>query len=250
MRTGFETDHVPVHTVPAVVHNGSMPVNVPTSKCVGGKSSIRVSKPLSEDAVIFWETDPRIELISHYPVMLKWERMRRDGTIQEMKHAIEFAIQWRGGKRTYIDVEKLSHYGTSWLELRTRDLKKQVPRRLGAAYAVVSEKVLYGAPRLYNRRHIYSYLHVVDERAKARIRRVMRESEPPMRIAAVSDAARLRAIGYGMLDPNGRPFTRPLPEIDRAYTAIMQLAAAGELRIDPRVEITDQSLVTWNERSF
>ncbi|MBB3978611.1 hypothetical protein GGQ64_003846 [Rhizobium azooxidifex] len=248
MRTGFEPDHVPVHTVPAVVHNGAMPVNVPSSKCRG--TSIRVRQPLSEDAVIFWETDPRVEAISHYPVEIKWSRTRRDGSIKEMKHNIEFAIRWKGGRRTYIDVEKVSHHDETWFQLRTQAMKYRVPRQLDAMYTVISEKVLHGRPLLYNRRHIYSHLHVRDERAKARIRWLVTELTPPMTIAALSEAAVLRRVGYRMLDPGGRPFTEPLRDVDRAYTAIMQLAAAGELRIDQCREITDQSLVTWKQRSI
>lgn len=250
MRTGFEYDHVPVHVVPAVVHKGGMPVNVPTSKCVGGATSIRVSNGLAEDAIIFWETDPRVEAISPYPVELEWERVRRDGSLKEEKAKLEFAIRWRGGRRTYFDVVKQSHHEENWFRFRVRDLKRQVPRQLGSAYSVISEKVLYGQPRLFNRRHIYSHLHVKDERAKARIRRLLAEFTPPMSIAALSAAATLRRIGFRMLDQRGSPFIDPLPDVDRAYTAVMQLAAAGELRIEQRRKITDQSLVTWTERSI
>lgn len=253
MRTGFEEDHVPRLKVPRTVKSGPMLVTVWSLKC--RPEPIRLLGTLTADAWTHFETNPHIERISDYPTSVPYMIGRKSGSWKEKDHVPMIGVRYRPqrgesqGRIVYLDVMPLRfrneiRFGAD----RVSQLKQVYRDRLNAGYGVLTELDLWIEPRFSNMKAILMHLPADVEAEKQEIRWLLIRSG-----ATTIDDVRA-ATGFRKplhvvpTPPDVDPYRRELVEVDKAFTAILQLAAAGDVAFDMSAAITG-STVIWLTRS-
>lgn len=251
MKTGFEDDHVPVITVPRTVKSGPMLVTVWSFKC--RRAPIRLRGTLTADAWTHFETNPNIERISDYPTSVPYMARRKNGTWKEESHVPMLGVRYRPqrgenqGRIVYVDVMPLEYRKKiRWDSHRVRQIKQVYRDRLNAGYGVLTELDLWIEPRLWNMRVILMHLDSKVEVEKSEIRQLLSRCSATT-IDDVRAATGFRKPWHVVPTlPQHDPYQRELVEVDKAFTAIMQLAASGEIAFDMSASISGATVIWLN----
>lgn len=251
MKTGFEHDHVPLITLPRTVKSGPMLVTVWSFKC--RRAPIRLRGTLTADAWTHFETNPNIERISDYPTSVPYMVRRRNGTWKEETHVPMLGVRYRPqkgesqGRIVYVDVMPLEYRKKiRWDAERVLQMKEVYRDRLNAGYSVLTELDLWIEPRLWNMRVILMHLDANVEAEKSEIRRLLSRCRATT-IDDVRAAAGFRKPWHVVPTLSDQdPYQRELVEVDKAFTAIMQLAASGEIAFDMSAPISGATVIWMN----
>ncbi|MBX9455546.1 MAG: hypothetical protein KL863_05670 [Rhizobium sp.] len=223
LRNGFEHDHDPLMRIAHVVAEGAIASTFPQMKFTTAMPKLK--RPLAVEAAIHFMTDPSVSKVSLYPIEVPLDRK---------PHIVEFGLLRTDGRISYVDVIPLllqQEFG--WIGRRTKQLKAEVARLYGASYAVLDERDLWIEPRRANLRTMFSHLGSDDAVALGAVRDVIHHIPMPATIAEVRSAAGLEPFDFVYFDNHGHPATRErLENVDRTFTALMELAANGEVDID------------------
>lgn len=241
-RTGFEDDHKPLFQVPHIVGKGPMPSTFPRTKFT--TEFPKLKHPLGCDAAIHFATDPEIEKVALYPIEIP---------IRNGVHLVEFGLLKRDGRIVYVDVIPLRvQEEAPWIAGRSKRVQAEVARRFyHATYTVLDERSLHIEPRMVNLRVMFSHLGSDDTKALNRVREVIHEIPLPATIAEIREAADLAPLAFEYFDGHGRrDYFDPLEDVDRTFTALMQLATDGEIDIDTSRRFNDQTTVWATTRSY
>lgn len=209
---------------------------------------VRTRLPLMADGLIHLETDPRVVSIAVYPPKLEysvWNDLSRRSKVKTASPDV--AVLEDDGHVTIIEYVPVAIQDErpGFVE-RVRVLKQIYREEHGCGYAVHSELSIRIEPRMTNLRRQYEHSFVDDRSALVAVRDALYRGGLPSTIGAIRTAVSLPPPVYHVLAENGDPvFSRTLNEIDRHFTALMQLAHKGEIEIDLSRPYDDGSAVRW-----
>ncbi|OCP19674.1 MULTISPECIES: hypothetical protein [unclassified Ensifer] len=245
MKTGFEPGSVPVFEPPRRKMHAALPGIAPSLKVDGGY--VRTRLPLMLDGMLHLETNPVVARIRPYPIRIEYASSQTSEMFKMREHTFDLGVELRDGRRIYIDYEPLAiQQERRWIKDRTERLQDVARRELGADYAVHDERTLHIQPRFANIKIMYQHIRVKDHDALMVVRRVLAQMDMPTNVAAVRKEAKLRGLRFEVTDLSGQAavFVRNLDEVDRVFTAIMQMAVMGEVCIDLARPFSDASLLS------
>lgn len=244
MKTGFEPGSQPVFEPPRRQMHASLPGIAPSLKVAGGY--VRTKSPLMLDGMIHLEVNPAVARICPYPIRIEYASSQTAEMFEFRERIFHLGVEMRSGQRLYIDYVPVAiQQERPWIEERTRRLEEVARNELGANYAVHDERILHIQPRFANLKIMYQHMRVKDHDALMVVRRIVAQMDMPTTIAAVRKEAVLRSLRFEMIDLSGQSvvYARNLDEVDRVFTAIMQMTAMGEVTIDLSRPFSDHSLL-------
>jgi hypothetical protein len=244
MKTGFEPGSVPVFEPPRRRMHASLPGIAPSLKVAGGY--VRTKSPLMLDGMIHLEVNPSVARICPYPIRIEYASSQTSELFKFRERIFHLGVEMRDGQRIYIDYVPFAiQRERPWIKERTLRLEEVTRNELGADYAVHDERVLHIQPRFANLKVMYQHRRVKDHDALMIVRRIVAQADMPTTIAAIREEATLRSLRFEVLDLSGQSviFARNLDDVDRVFTAIMQMAASGEIKIDLSRPFSDNSLL-------
>jgi hypothetical protein len=245
MITGFEEGSTPVFEPARRKMHASLPGIAPSLKVEGGY--VRTRLPLMLDGIIHLETNPDVKHIRPYPIRVEYASDQTSDMFKMRDHIFDLGVELKSGRRLYIDYEPLAiQQERRWLKERTARLQEVAREELDADYALHDERILHIQPRFANLKVMYQHLRVKDQEALMVVRRVIAQIDLPNSVAAVRAQVKLRGLRFEVADLDGQSivYSRELEEVDRVFTAIMQMAASGEVHIDLGRPFSDASLLS------
>ncbi|WP_150128079.1 hypothetical protein [Rhizobium phaseoli] len=245
MKTGFEPNSAPVFEPERRVMHMTLPGIAPSIKVDGGY--VRTRLPLMMDGMLHLETNPSVARIRPYPIRIEYASSQTSEVFKMREHTFDLGVELRDGRRIYIDYEPFAiQQERRWIADRTERLQDVARRELGADYAVHDERILHIQPRFSNIKIMYRHMRVKDDEALMVVRRIVAQMDMPTNIAAVRKEAKLRVLRFEVSDLTGQTivFARTLNGVDRVFTAIMQMAAMGEISIDLARPFSDVSILS------
>ncbi len=244
MRHIFTEPYEPGRTVKDRARHPTLPGVFPTRKA--NTSWVRTRLPLMADGLIHLETDPRVVRIAVYPPKLEysvWHDISRRSKVRTVSPDV--AVLEDDGHVTVIEYVPVAIQDER-AGFAERVLKQIYREEHGCGYAVHSELSIRIEPRMTNLRRQYEHSFVDDRPALEAVRDALYRHGLPSTIGAVRAAVSLPPSVYQVLGrTNAAVFTRTLEEIDRHFTALMQLAHRGEIEIDLSRHYDDSSVVRW-----
>ncbi|OCJ11209.1 hypothetical protein A6U86_22280 [Rhizobium sp. AC27/96] len=244
MKTGFEPGSVPVFEPPRRQMQASLPGIAPSLKVAGG--FVRTKSPLMLDGMIHLEVNPAVSRICPYPIRIEYASSQTSEMFKFRERTFHLGVEMRSGHRVYIDyIPYAIQQERPWIKERTLRLEEAARNELGADYVVHDERTLHIQPRFANLKIMYQHRRVKDHEALMVVRRVVAQLDMPTTIAAVRKEAVLRSLRFEVADLSGQSvlYARDLDDVDRVFTAIMQMATMGELRIDLSRPFNDDTLL-------
>jgi len=241
---GFGDDHVPIVKIAKRQKNREIPVNVPLKK--GAWKSMRARNTLTRDAIIHFECNPEVVRISDFPIQLEYEIEDRYSVIGSLKHVPMLGIWSRQQQASYFDIIPVARQrDMPWLEARTNRLKRAFWEDYRATYRVLDETELHLQPRWMNYQTIRYHAWRPDKEAIMAVRRAMSSLPVATDISAITLAAALANRAHVFFNEDGTVAQyRELPEIKRAFSAVMWLVNEGEIAIDMSAVISFATTVT------
>ncbi len=241
---GFGDDHLPLKKVAKRQKNRKIPVNVPLRK--GARKSMRAHSTLMRDAIIHFECNPEVVRISDFPMRLEYEVEDRYGVIGTLNHVPDLGIWSRQEQASYFDIIPVAEQrDMPWLESRTNRLKRAFWEDYRATYRVLDETELHRQPRWMNYQTVRYHAWRPNKEAIMEVRRAMSSLPVVTDISAITLAAALpnRAHVYFNEDGSVAQY-RELPEIKRAFSAVMWLVNEGEITLDMSAVISFATKIT------
>ncbi|WP_416407209.1 hypothetical protein [Agrobacterium rosae] len=229
---GFGDDHVPLVRVAKRQKHREIPVNVPLRK--GARKSMRAANTLMRDAIIHFECNPEVVRISDFPMRLEYEVQDRYGAAGSLNHVPMLGVWTRQKQASYFDIiPRTKQADMPWLESRTNRLKRAVWEDYRATYRVLDETELHLQPRWMNYQTIRYHAWRADKESVMGVRRAMTTLPVVTDISAISVAAALPNRAHVFFNDDGTIAQyRELPEIKRAFSAVLWLANQGEITLD------------------
>ncbi|CAN7330772.1 hypothetical protein LJR098_002725 [Rhizobium sp. LjRoot98] len=244
MKTGFEPNSVPVFEPARRQMHASLPGIAPSLKVEGGY--VRTRSPLMSDGMIHLETNPDVSRICPYPIRIEYASSESGEMFKMRDHIFDLGVEMRDCRRLYIDYRPLAiQQERPWMKKRTEELQTVARRELNADYVVHDERMIYIQPRFANLKIMYQHIRVKDDDALMAVRRVITQIDLPTNIGSVRKSLQLATLRFEVTDLSGQTVTyrRDLEEVDRVFTAIMQMAVMGEVSIDLARPFSDTSLL-------
>jgi hypothetical protein len=228
---GFEDDHQPKRSIRKRVMHRTLPVNFPTTKAVAG--TVRARLPLMADGLIHLDTDPQWVRISPYPLEIEFFSQDANGRFVVASHIPDVGVISGGGRKAFIHfVPLVIQREKPHLAKRTEILKEIFREEHGASYAVLDERDIYIEPRFSNLKMMWKHkLNGWDEEALMAVRKVLGRLSLPTTVAEVRQAVSLPGLRMVWEHPDGERH-QDLGNVDRAFSAVMQLAMNGEVDVD------------------
>lgn len=241
---GFGDDHVPLVKVAKSQKRQEIPVSFPTRKAA--QKSIRARSTLMRDALIHFETNPDVVRISAYPIKLEYEVSDWNGVVSSASHIPMVGVWSKQKQASFFDIIPLAMQDErKWMEHQTSTLKGVYWEQYRATYAVLDESSLHIQPRMMNLATIRYHAYRHDDEAVTAVRRALSLLPSQSTIQMISDAAALPGRAHVFFENDGTAAQfRPLPEVKRAFSALMWLAVAGEVKVDISKPISFASTVT------
>ncbi|OJF89616.1 hypothetical protein [Pararhizobium antarcticum] len=236
---GFDPDHKPVYDVPRRKKHQAIPHVVPTRKSVN-RSYVRVSQPLSAELMMRLETDPRVVLISPFPTKVECVVYDRYGPVGHKCYNPEIGVMMVDGSYVYMDVvPRAIQLERPGIARRTDALRRACREKWGIHYAVHNELSLRIEPQWSNIQKVWRHLWVDDLKALMAVRQVIDQVGPWTTIGEVRRKAKLACPIWRTDDHDTR-----LDDVDRSFSALMQLYARGHIRLDLSRPFSDDTVVS------
>ncbi|CAN7445477.1 hypothetical protein LJR255_002871 [Pararhizobium sp. LjRoot255] len=246
MKHVFTEPYEQGRTVKDRARHPTLPGVFPTRKAT--TPWVRTRLPLMADGLIHLETDPCVIRIAVYPPKLEysvWNDISRRSKVRTVSPDV--AVQEDDGHVTVIEYVPVAIQDErAGFAERVRVLREIYREEHGCGYAVHSELSVRIEPRMTNLRRQYEHSFVDDRPALEAVRDALYRHGLPSTIGAVRAAVSLPPPVYQVLGrTNEAVFSRTLDEIDRHFTALMQLAHRGEIEIDISRPYDNRSVVRW-----
>jgi hypothetical protein len=220
----------------------TLPGVFPTSKTPRG--FIRTRLPLMMDGLVHIDTDPLVSEILPYAEGLRfWARDGR-GNLTVREHVPDLKLVWTDGSIAFIDYVPLE-IQAEMPSFATRKASLKVScGELGASYAVHDELSIYREPRHSNLTVMWRHrLDGMDDQAVMAVRKAILRVGLPSSIGTISRVADLRGMRMEW-DRAGDIHHLELIDVDRAFSAIMQLALDGEVEVDISRSLSSSTVVS------
>ncbi|MBZ7924394.1 hypothetical protein LAC81_27075 [Ensifer adhaerens] len=203
-------------------------ISFPTDKASTGL--IKAHSPLMADGLLHLDTDPKVVRLAPYPVGISC-LSRLDGSATGNSDYIpDIAILLRDHSVVFSDFVPLTEQVDSCFSARVAERVRYFRNRLDCAYSVLDERSVRIEPRLSNLRVMWSHAaRGTEPTSLARAREVVRRARLPATIQAISETAEFvhQSIRWSSQE---KPVL--LKETNLIFTAVMQLAISGEVRLD------------------
>lgn len=241
---GFGDDHLPLKKVAKRQKYRKIPVNVPLRK--GARKSMRADSTLMRDAIIHFECNPEVVRISDFPMRLEYEVEDRYGVIGTLDHVPDLGFWSRQQQASYFDIIPVAEQlDMPWLESRTNRLKRAFWEDYRATYRVLDETELHRQPQWMNYQTVRYHAWRANKEAVMGVRRAMTTLPEVTDISAISLAAALPNRAHVFFNEDGSVAQyRELPEIKRAFSAVLWLVNEGEITLDMSAVISFATKIT------
>ncbi|WP_105432313.1 hypothetical protein [Neorhizobium sp. T6_25] len=217
----------------------------PTKKCVRGE--VRTREPLMGDLLFHLDTDPAIRVIAEFPIRQLFDAHKADGTQVVKEHIPDLAVLRMDGAVFVIDVMPY-HVRKSirGMAQRRADLRQHYSK-LGATYLLLDETTIRLEPLFSNLRLMWKHKQSNHEPAgMAQLRDALREASYPASIEALMRCMPQNAI-FARWSDEPTSAARHVIECNPTFSAVMQLAIAGEVEVDLGSKLSSKTIVTRKE---
>lgn len=240
LNTIFADGHKPVRKVGRGMYHGGQAISFPTNKVASG--IIRARSNLMADGLLHLDTDPNVVQLSPYPMEVAYWSTFDGETPAKRDHIPDMAILLRGGDVVFIDyVPMLEQIDTRRFRNRVVERVRHFREEFDAAYVVHDERSVRIEPRLSNLRLMWTHRARRTEPASlAHARQAIREAGLPVTIRSISDKAGFAHQAIIWEDDEAPTM---VSETNLIFTAVMQLAMRGEVRLDLGKRLTLDSMI-------
>ncbi|MFS8147638.1 hypothetical protein [Rhizobium sp. BR 249] len=240
LRKMFSENHEPAMVVGKKRYHPTLPVPFPTTKAP--KGLIRARLPLMADGLTHLDTDPRVVAISPYPLAAHYWATGDPEKPEKREHVPHVAIEMRDQTVVFIDYIPLTRQKLEpWIARRTRDLKAHFREQFERDYIVLDERHLWVEPRFSNVKLMWQHKSRVGEPPSLiTARAAVRAARLPATIDQIWRNAGSPRLGFRW---EGEASAIELRQANPIFTAVMQLAMRGELRLDLGQPLSMSSVV-------
>lgn len=226
----FGPEHKPKRDFPPAIRNRKSRGKFPTAKYVAG-GQIRVREPLMDDGLVLLDTDPDVVALSPYPMVVRFEGVNSDGLVCWQEHVPDIGAMRKSGRIEFIDFVSDLDAASSWLWVRSRLLAAALQRDYDIVYKVHRAAWVRKQPRFRNRNLMWA--HAPSPHQPAIIRNLARqilEQSLPMTIGQLRTSLD-RNVMVSRWEGEPETAAQPVPGSDIVFTACMQLAFEGKVRV-------------------
>lgn len=241
----FGRKHEPKREFKKRARHKTIIVNHPTKKAARN-GMIRARQPLMADGLTHVDVTPDIIRVAEYPLEITYQIKRGNGQIVTRTHIPDLATLSASGRVLVIDYEPIN--------IQKR-LRKQVFERrkagiaaallaLDAHYVVQDECSIHLQPRWHNVCEIWKHMHENGQHPGiAEVRLQIMNGRLPATIGQLMRRVSPNAVTSRFAD---QPIedAKLMQDVNPTYTAVLQLAAAGKVRLDHSMPLTIDSIVT------
>jgi hypothetical protein len=188
---------------------------------------------LQRDLAVHLITNPEHVVVHERPHTLTVYEVHRDGTIDKFEHVPMFGVRFRDGSVAFVDTRRDDEIDGAWLR-RESVLAVAYREDHGAHYSCLRESVVTVRPLLPNLKIMRNAADPADRKAILAVRSVIGRVGLPSSVGAIRRAV---SLVTGLEDTLGAD------RFDRAFSGLMALALAGEVRLDLSVEVGDDTAV-------
>jgi len=212
------------------------PMWFPTSKSVS--RLIQTREPLMYDLLIHLDVNSDVIAIAEYPEEAEYWTVATNGEPTIRSHVPNVAVLMRDGLVAVIDVMSMAKQAERpGVDQRTDDLKAHY-QGLQAHYVLLDEKTIRQQPLFDNRRHMWSLRKVAGQHPDYdRVARSILKQPLPMRIRDLMRHVRPIVLSSEWSDETGPVFT-----------AVAQLAMAGQVQVDMNGRFSQHTVVRFPPR--
>lgn len=223
----------------------TLPGWFPTRKNPRGE--VRTREPLVGDLLIHLDTDPDVKAISEFAVKVQYRHYRPDGSITIEEHIPDIAVLDGKGKVFVIDV--MPHHvalSMPWLGRGKSSLERHYGK-LGAKYLLLDETTIHLKPLFQNLRLMWKHKRRRHEHeGMERLRQIVRDHPLPCTIGGLMRSVPENAL-VGRWSDQPAASAKHVSQCNPVFTAVMQLAMAGEVDVDLDSRLSADTLVTRRE---
>ncbi|NKL77620.1 hypothetical protein [Rhizobium leguminosarum] len=244
-RAIFGPRHEPARVIKKRTRHPTIPVNHPTKKAFR-KGMIRARLPLMSDQLTHLDVTPEVIRVAEYPFAIEYQRVRDEGEFVTRTRVLDLAVLMSDGRVFVIDYEPINiqrRKGFQRVEARTRGLVEALEKK-DATYLLLDECSIHLQPRWGNVCEIWKHAHekgqhpgiaeirhqIINGALPATIGQLMRRVSPNAMTSRFAHERPEAAMAKGEFNPT--------------YTAVLQLAAAGKVRLDYSKPFDIHSIVT------
>jgi hypothetical protein len=227
----FGPEHEPKRVFPPRIRNKKSRGKFPTAKYAAG-GQIRTREPLMDDGLVLLDTDPDVVALAPYPMVVRFEGIDPDGLVCWQEHVPDVAAMRRSGRVEFIDfISDLEAAGT-WIWVRSRLVAAALQSDYGVVYKVLPAAWVRKQPRFRNRNLMWA--HAPSPHQPALIRNLARQildQSLPMTIGELQ-ASLDRNVMVSRWEGEPQSASQPVAGSNIVFTACMQLAFEGKVRVD------------------
>lgn len=223
----------------------TLPAWFPTSKNVRGR--VRTREPLMTDLMIHLDTDPAIRVVAEFPIKTNYRARRLDGTVVTRQHIPDLAALRKDGRVFVIDVMPLNVRRLLRGNERRREALVAHYAGLGAQFLQLDETSICLQPLLNNLKVMWMHKSSThDLPGMAQLRQALRVTSYPATMDNLVRSMPTNAIMAWWSDED-ESSARHVTECSPVFTAVMQLAIAGEVDIDLTKRFSPSTMVSRKE---
>lgn len=240
LSTIFDDKHKPAHTVGRGMYEPGRAISFPTNKVPSGV--IRARSTLMADGLLHLDTDPNVVQLSPYPMEIAYWSTHDGKTPIKRDHIPDMAIMLRDDRILFLDYISMNEQAdTPFFWRRVAERKRHFQDELGCAYAVHDERSIRIEPRLSNLRLMWTHkARRTEPTSLAHARETIRNSKLPTTIRTISEQAAFAHQAVRWSDDDDPVL---LEETNLVFTAVMQLAMRGEVRLDLGKALTIDAMI-------
>jgi hypothetical protein len=236
----FAEGHKPAREMERGMYLPGHAVSFPTSKVPS--RLIRCRSVLMADGLVHLDTDPNVVQLSPYPMETNYWSTRDEKTPSKRKHIADVAIKFRDDRVIFVDyVTMREQADRPFFWRRKAERARHYREEFDCAYSVLDERSIRIEPRMANLRLMWTHRQLPTEPPSlALAREALRHAKLPTSIQSISDSARVsrQAIRWSK---DEKPVL--IEETNLIFSAVMQLAMRGEVRLDLGKPLTMDSIV-------
>lgn len=244
-RAVFGPRHEPARVIKKRTRHPTIPVNHPTKKAFR-MGMVRARLPLMADHLTHLDVTPDVIRVAEYPFAIEYQRRQDDGKIVTRTRILDLAVLMSDGRVFVIDYEPINiqkRKGLQRVEARTRGLIEALEKK-DATYLLLDECSIHLQPRWGNVCEIWKHMHENGQHPGiAEIRHQIMNGALPATIGKLMARASPNVMTSRFAHETPEAATVK-GEFNPIYTAVMQLAAAGKVRLDHSMPFDIHSIVS------
>ncbi|OCP03192.1 hypothetical protein BBX50_06090 [Ensifer sp. LC11] len=186
------------------------------------------------------ETDPRVLRISPFPVKVECVVRDRYGVVGRKYHHPEIGIMMVDGAVVYMDVlPRNIERERPGIARKTEAVRQACWENWGVPYAIHTELGLHINPQWGNIQTLWRHIWADDLKALMAVRRVIDELGGAR--STIGEVRRRADLPSPVWRTDGHDIR--LDDVDRSFSALMQLHVRGRIRLDLSRPFSDNTVV-------